>query len=825
MRRLTDLSASNRSLLLKRLLKDQFIDIHEFNFVLGEPSFNIISKVIGQAKDNYLCEELDARDVDNNKVSQRLHRINRTEEFIFQERGAKDLYLGWPFVQGKFMDDTLVRCPLIFFPVSLEKLSGKWKISLKSGVNITLNKSLLLAYSYFNDTNLDEELVEKVLNDYDPESTQFRTQLYDLLKKSNLEINFNQENFLDELKPFRDLSKSQLESSEKKGKLKLFPQAVLGIFPQAGSYLIPDYVQLLEDDNSEDLEEFFAKRVRTDPEDESHSKYSDKVREENTFTPFPLDAFQERALKLVKKGNSINVQGPPGTGKSQLISNMICDFIARGKNVLVVCQKRAALDVVYERLKEKEIHDFVGLVHDFKNDRRLIFNKINDQINSVSDYKQKNTNLDTIHLERSFVKASRNIEEIEEELESFRQALFDESECGKSAKELYLTTEPTQELIHLNQVYSDFKYDEIDSFVVDLRRFLSYQEDFGKNTNHFWANERSFADYGTDVRLKIKKAVDGCVEEFAKLQKDVVGFFGREMDFDELSIHLQQKESLSAFTSEIESKEVYDVFYHLTGNPPDEEGEWVAQMEKLIYSSYDENGMESTLESKDLGKIQEILERAFSVRNRPVRWLKWRMFSKDRILLSRIFTSNNLKTNKEGFKTLVERVDNRLNFEHNISLLKSKRWLKDAPSSLKRKDWKNWFFYQRNGFKAYGRYRNLRGIKELIRIKEGEKAVQLNKFNDLIGLLGKFDGLNVGWSIYLSSNQIRKLLMGQSDPKQVKGLIDKDYENLHDFDTLKRSFTSSQNQVIALIQELNGTIDYKIDCFQNSLGLAWIDHI
>ena len=90
MRRLTDLSASNRSLLLKRLLKDQFIDIHEFNFVLGEPSFNIISKVIGQAKDNYLCEELDARDVDNNKVSQRLHRINRTEEFIFQERGAKD---------------------------------------------------------------------------------------------------------------------------------------------------------------------------------------------------------------------------------------------------------------------------------------------------------------------------------------------------------------------------------------------------------------------------------------------------------------------------------------------------------------------------------------------------------------------------------------------------------------------------------------------------------------------------------------------------------------------------------------------------------------
>ena len=70
------------------------------------------------------------------------------------------------------------------------------------------------------------------------------------------------------------------------------------------------------------------------------------------------------------------VQGPPGTGKSQLICNLIADYIARGKNVLLVSQKKAALDVVFQRLKEKDLNDFIGLLHDFKNDRKAIFNQI-----------------------------------------------------------------------------------------------------------------------------------------------------------------------------------------------------------------------------------------------------------------------------------------------------------------------------------------------------------------------------------------------------------------------------------------------------------------
>ena len=181
LRRLTNLSGSNRSLLLLRLISDQILDLHDLDHALNKPSFDIIRALIENRKTIPLCSAIDSRDTQSNKNSFRLKRINRIERFIFEERGARDLYVGWPFVRGKFMDGTLVRCPLIFFPVELELDNGLWKMRRREDVNITFNKSFLLAYAYYNQMDIDEELVEKVIDDFDLDSTVFRTQLYEEL--------------------------------------------------------------------------------------------------------------------------------------------------------------------------------------------------------------------------------------------------------------------------------------------------------------------------------------------------------------------------------------------------------------------------------------------------------------------------------------------------------------------------------------------------------------------------------------------------------------------------------------------------------------------
>ena len=73
----------------------------------------------------------------------------------------------------------------------------------------------------------------------------------------------------------------------------------------------------------------------------------------------------------------------------------------------MVCQKRVALDTVFQRLEKVQqntarMTDFVALVHDFKNDRKALFEKIANQIEQIDNYQKKNKSLDTFFLERNF---------------------------------------------------------------------------------------------------------------------------------------------------------------------------------------------------------------------------------------------------------------------------------------------------------------------------------------------------------------------------------------------------------------------------------------
>lgn len=68
--------------------------------------------------------------------------------------------------------------------------------------------------------------------------------------------------------------------------------------------------------------------------------------------PLPYDSTQLRAILKCAEGKSFILDGPPGTGKSQTIVNMIVNAFYHGKTVLFVAEKKAALDVVADRLKK-----------------------------------------------------------------------------------------------------------------------------------------------------------------------------------------------------------------------------------------------------------------------------------------------------------------------------------------------------------------------------------------------------------------------------------------------------------------------------------------
>lgn len=88
-----------------------------------------------------------------------------------------------------------------------------------------------------------------------------------------------------------------------------------------------------------------------------------------------VDASQLEAIKASTQSSFV-LHGPPGTGKSQTITNMIVHNINQGKKVLFVAEKRAALNVVNDRLTKLGLEDFTLELHSNKTQKNTFLDKV-----------------------------------------------------------------------------------------------------------------------------------------------------------------------------------------------------------------------------------------------------------------------------------------------------------------------------------------------------------------------------------------------------------------------------------------------------------------
>ena len=85
------------------------------------------------------------------------------------------------------------------------------------------------------------------------------------------------------------------------------------------------------------------------------------------------DTSQTQVIAAASEGKNLVVQGPPGTGKSQTIANIIAAAARDGKRVLFVAEKRAALDVVHDRLEKCGLGPLCLELHSHKANRKHIY--------------------------------------------------------------------------------------------------------------------------------------------------------------------------------------------------------------------------------------------------------------------------------------------------------------------------------------------------------------------------------------------------------------------------------------------------------------------
>ena len=94
-------------------------------------------------------------------------------------------------------------------------------------------------------------------------------------------------------------------------------------------------------------------------------------------TVVEADSSQIEAIEMAKSGRSFVLQGPPGTGKSQTITNIIAECLHDGKKVLFVSEKQAALNVVYDKLKNAGLADFCLELHSHKVNKKVVIDELN----------------------------------------------------------------------------------------------------------------------------------------------------------------------------------------------------------------------------------------------------------------------------------------------------------------------------------------------------------------------------------------------------------------------------------------------------------------
>ena len=94
--------------------------------------------------------------------------------------------------------------------------------------------------------------------------------------------------------------------------------------------------------------------------------------------PISADSSQLEAIWEASEGKNFILHGPPGTGKSQTITNLIANALYKGKRVLFVAEKMAALSVVQRRLEAIGLAPFCLELHSNKTKKGTILAQLRE---------------------------------------------------------------------------------------------------------------------------------------------------------------------------------------------------------------------------------------------------------------------------------------------------------------------------------------------------------------------------------------------------------------------------------------------------------------
>ncbi len=348
-KKLININRNNRMLFMPRLSAKYAVD-------LFDPSerYNPL-EIIFNASEPMVLADVSDQDLPRTDPARERYRnlvnlIRETNKDL-RDKGQNDLYIGYPFVQGNLVNGEFgIRAPLCLFPVTLERNTASITVHADPTRDILFNSTLILAHDKFN--SITTPLPDCTIEEADPET--FLQLVIDFYAENDIRID---PTGADHLKKFTEYVGESFPKYQR-GCLKMVQNIVIGKFPAYSNSIQRDFDEILDKGLINRLvtdlvSDYGATDFYSEDTGVEELHRPDKplsIREDSLVYINALNSAQEAVLHAASTQNELVVEGPPGTGKSQTITSLITQFVDQGKTVLMVSEKKTALDVVYSRL-------------------------------------------------------------------------------------------------------------------------------------------------------------------------------------------------------------------------------------------------------------------------------------------------------------------------------------------------------------------------------------------------------------------------------------------------------------------------------------------
>ncbi len=332
-----------------------------YNFLFGQ--------LLDKSKFQFKIDFSKGKGDDLEPLKEQLNALCNQNEDIFLEQGIRTFGLGYPLLVQRSKTDPsrLIKAPLIIWSLDIKRsdsVSNQWIITKNSNTPVHLNEIL---FSYLNqeeEIRLEENLLHFLDNNLLGKD--------DLLKIiesvwTQLGTNFSSQNARLETCPLvEDLEQSATE------KPQIYWAAILGIYKKQKESIVKDIEQLKANFESFNFDNYAPKML---PQSQNTSVYTDPSQEEI------LTSLTEKEYTVI--------QGPPGTGKSQALTAIITNVLENEGKILVVCEKKTALNVIHQNLQKLGLQNLLVVIDDADRDRKNIVAMVRQMADNTKPKQQR----------------------------------------------------------------------------------------------------------------------------------------------------------------------------------------------------------------------------------------------------------------------------------------------------------------------------------------------------------------------------------------------------------------------------------------------------